>query len=190
MRNEIIFKILNKIHIIITTCRKRELSRSSLSKDLVLNEYKIFSNTSIKFTRIILIIVSFNLIGFLTKNSYQEVVVLGYSFIAWKFILVLSLLIAIIPLCNVLNNDKPSLIITEYGIKLKYRGYFKWTEISNIMIENEINEDLYDNINLILEKDDVWYRLNIDELTLKKEEIESLVSYFWNDKKSKKNIRL
>ena len=180
------FYFLDKISLISASMNKRELKKQGHKIDPTIKEYIFFHDTNVKFTRSILIILVFSLMGLLAKNSNEQINVFGIKIILWKFSILLSFIIASRPIYQISTNKKPSIVINKDYIKFRNAEIFEWSQIKDFKYEIEHgSDDTSENNNLVLKHNKVWYRMCIDEMNVSIEEIESIVEFYWSKVKHK-----
>jgi len=181
------FYFLDKFSSLISTLKKRELNSNGIKINTEKQEYKFHHNSNLKITKSILIIIVFSLIGVFAKNSTEPIHVFGFDVIVWKFAITLSFVIASSSIYQFITHKSPKIIVNNSGIRIKHIGFFNWKKISQLMIEVEYDsEGSGINYNMALKCGKVWYRTYIDEMNMKKEDIEAVLDYFWRKHKYKK----
>ncbi len=177
---KVYFYFLDKINSFGAVVKKRDLENTGIEIDIEKQEHHIYFNSNLKITKSLFIILVFSLMGVFAKNSNEPINVFGFDIIVWKFCIIFSLLFASNSVYQYLTHDLPKIIINNHGIKIKNIGFFEWKNISKFMIETRQSLDSYGvGFNLAIKYNNIWYRTEIDEMDLKKEEIEAITYYYW-----------
>lgn len=172
---------MDKLSSLINNSTKRNITNQGVVINPKITKYRIFHNSKIKSKQTLIIMAFCAGAALLAKNNTELMDVFGFKISNWKFCLILALLLTIKPITQIITNNKPSLIISTEGIAIKTRGFFLWNEINNIQFETRHDNDgTNDEYYLSIHSKKTRIPIRIDQMTKSKEEIESIVDYFWN----------